>query len=99
MVLIAEGVQRAMAATTNVVFVLETTAGQGSNIGYTFEQLARMLALIDNEKRTGVCLDTCHIYAAGYDLVNDYHVFSTRDKTLRSGLKEALRSYMRLPLE
>lgn len=72
MALIAEGVKKAMAATQDVVFVLETTAGQGTNIGYNFEQLAYMLELIDNEKRTGVCLDTCHIFAAGYDLVNAY---------------------------
>ena len=82
MIHVAEGVKQAMAATDQVVFVLETTAGQGSNIGYSFEQLARMLELIGNEKRTGVCLDTCHIYAAGYDLVDDYHGVMDRLKAV-----------------
>ena len=48
--------------------LLETTAGQGTNLGYTFEQLAEMIKLIDCEERTGVCLDTCHIFTAGYDI-------------------------------
>mgnify|MGYP000365478677 CR=1 FL=1 len=47
--------------------LLETTAGQGTNLGYRFEQLAEMLRLIDCPERTGVCIDTCHIFAAGYD--------------------------------
>jgi len=53
--------------TKNVRVLLETTAGQGTNLGYTFEQIATMLELIDNPERTGVCLDTCHILAAGYE--------------------------------
>ena len=48
--------------------LLETTAGQGSSIGHTFEQLAAILARIKQRDRVGVCLDTCHIFAAGYDL-------------------------------
>ena len=48
--------------------LLETTAGQGSNLGYTFEQIAAMMDKIEDKKRIGVCLDTCHIFAAGYDL-------------------------------
>lgn len=48
--------------------LLETTAGTGSVIGWRFEQLATLLDLIDRPDRTGVCLDTCHIFAAGYDL-------------------------------
>jgi len=47
--------------------LLETTAGQGTNLGYKFEQIAEMLRLIENDDRMGVCLDTCHIFAAGYD--------------------------------
>ncbi|MEJ2689481.1 MAG: deoxyribonuclease IV, partial [Deltaproteobacteria bacterium] len=82
MALIAEGVKKAMTATQDVIFVLETTAGQGTNIGYTFEQLAFMLELIGNEKRTGVCLDTCHIFAAGYDLVNEYPKVMDRFKAI-----------------
>ncbi len=48
--------------------LLETTAGQGSSIGHRFEQIAEMLAGIENREHIGVCLDTSHIYAAGYDL-------------------------------
>lgn len=48
--------------------LLETTAGQGNCIGHTFEQLAEILSQLDKPKRFGVCLDTCHIFAAGYDI-------------------------------
>ncbi len=48
--------------------LLETTAGQGNCIGHTFEQLAAILSRLDRPKRFGVCLDTCHIFAAGYDI-------------------------------
>ena len=48
--------------------LLETTAGQGSNLGYTFEQLAEILDEIRDKDKMGVCVDTCHIFAAGYDL-------------------------------
>jgi len=47
--------------------LLETMAGQGSIIGYKFEQLAQIIKLTKNKKRIGVCLDTCHVFAAGYD--------------------------------
>jgi len=81
--LIAAGVQEAMAQTNEVVFVLETTAGQGSNMGYTFEQLARIVELCGERKRLGVCIDTCHIYAAGYDIKGDYEgVMSTFERVL-----------------
>lgn len=48
--------------------LLETTAGQGTRLGYRFEQLARLLEQTPEEERLGVCLDTCHAFAAGYDL-------------------------------
>ncbi|MBU2652634.1 MAG: deoxyribonuclease IV [Bacteroidetes bacterium] len=51
-----------------VTLLFETTAGQGSNLGYTFEQLAQMIDLVDNKTQVGVCLDTCHVFAAGYHL-------------------------------
>jgi len=50
--------------------LLETTAGQGSNLGYRFEHLAELIRLIDCDERLGVCVDTCHIFAAGYDIRN-----------------------------
>ncbi len=51
-----------------VTLLFETTAGQGSNLGYSFEQLAQMIDLVDNKAQVGVCLDTCHVFAAGYPL-------------------------------
>jgi deoxyribonuclease-4 len=48
--------------------LLETTAGQGSSLGHTFEQLAAILERVEQRDRVGVCLDTCHIFAAGYDI-------------------------------
>ena len=52
----------------NVLSVLETTAGQGTVIGYRFEHLRDIIAGVDRPERMGVCLDTCHVFAAGYDL-------------------------------
>ena len=51
-----------------VMLLLETTAGQGSNLGYKFEQLAEIIDLVENKKKIGVCYDTCHTFAAGYEL-------------------------------
>jgi len=53
-----------------VRLLLETTAGQGSNLGYSFEQLALMIDKVDDKSRVGVCLDTCHIFAAGYPITD-----------------------------
>jgi deoxyribonuclease-4 len=52
--------------------VLETTAGQGTAIGYRFEQLRAVIDLIEDKNRTAVCIDTCHIFAAGYDIGTEY---------------------------
>jgi deoxyribonuclease-4 len=51
-----------------VQVLLETTAGQGSSLGHRFEHLAKILALVKEPRRLGVCLDTCHVFAAGYAL-------------------------------
>ncbi len=55
----------------SVSIILETTAGQGTNIGYTFEQLKQIRDLCDDKKRIGICIDTCHIFAAGYDISSE----------------------------
>lgn len=52
----------------NTRLLLETTAGQGSSLGHTFEQLSFILGGVKNKDRIGICLDTCHIFAAGYDI-------------------------------
>jgi deoxyribonuclease-4 len=56
---------------------LETTAGQGTNLGYLFEHLRDMIAGCDSPERLGVCLDTCHIFAAGYEIREKEHYQST----------------------
>ena len=65
---IAQALNRAHQATSKVKPVLETMAGGGNVIGSTFEDLRDIIALVDNKERVGVCIDTCHIFAAGYDL-------------------------------
>ena len=66
--LIAEGIKTTLATVPDVTLVIENTAGQGSNVGYSFQHLAKLLELIGDPKRVGVCIDTCHAFAAGYDL-------------------------------
>ena len=65
---IAGAINRAHEETEGVTVVLENTAGQGSNIGYSFEQIAFMISLVADTSRIGFCFDTCHAFAAGYDL-------------------------------
>jgi deoxyribonuclease-4 len=52
----------------DVLVLLETTAGQGTCLGYRFEHLVRLIELVEHQERLGVCVDTCHILAAGYDI-------------------------------
>jgi AP endonuclease-1 len=68
--LIAENINQAHKdpATGEVVAVLETMATLGNTIGGTFKDIAEIIKLVDNKDRVGVCLDTCHVFAAGYDL-------------------------------
>jgi deoxyribonuclease-4 len=65
---IAESINLAVDQTVGVIAVIEATAGQGSNVGYTFEHLKAIMDLIDDKSRVGVCIDTAHIFAAGYEL-------------------------------
>lgn len=65
-------------ADTGILY--ENTAGQGTTLGYTFEQLAQLLELTDMPERTGICFDTCHAFAAGYDLSSERAVRETMDK-------------------
>jgi deoxyribonuclease IV len=65
---IAESINIALDKTRNVTAVIENTAGQGTNLGFEFEQLAFIIEHVEDKSRVGVCLDTCHSFAAGYDL-------------------------------
>lgn len=66
--LIAESINMALERTSGVTAVIENTAGQGSNLGFRFEHLAYIIDRVKDKSRVGVCLDTCHTFAAGYDL-------------------------------
>ena len=70
----AEAYTRCLEAVPRVMVLLETTAGTGTSLGSTFEELARLRRLIGRRVRHRVafCADTCHLYSAGYDLVKDY---------------------------
>ena len=68
---IAREVNDALAQTKSVTAVIENTAGQGTNLGWKFEHIARIISGIDDKSRVGVCIDTCHTLAAGYDLSNE----------------------------
>lgn len=68
--LIAESINMALERTKGVTAVIENTAGQGSNLGYRFEHLAYIIERVEDKSRVGICIDTCHAFAAGYDLRN-----------------------------
>lgn len=65
---IASSINKTLEKTSGVKAVIENTAGQGSNLGFAFEQLAYIISLIEDKSRVGVCIDSCHAFAAGYDL-------------------------------
>lgn len=69
---IAANINLALSKTSGVTAVIENTAGQGSNVGNKFEEIRYIIDRIDDKSRVGVCIDTCHTYSAGYDIVNDY---------------------------
>ncbi len=65
---VAESINLALDQTHEVIAVIENTAGQGSTLGYRFEHLAAIIDGVEDKRRVGVCLDTCHTFVAGYDL-------------------------------
>ena len=69
---VAESINMVLERTQGVTAVIENTAGQGSNVGNEFWQLRYIIDRVKDQSRVGVCLDTCHTYTAGYDLVNQY---------------------------
>lgn len=77
---IAEEINRALDQTQGVTAVIENTAGQGTNLGYKFSQIARIISGVNDKSRVGVCIDTCHTFAAGYDLSTDMGYQFTMDE-------------------
>ncbi len=65
---IAESINIALDKTRGITAVIENTSGQGSNLGYKFEQIRLIIDHVEDKSRVGVCLDTCHTYTAGYDI-------------------------------
>ena len=69
---IAESINLALSQTQGVTAVIENTAGQGSNMGFSFYHLRHIIDRVDDKNRVGVCIDTCHTFTAGYDLNEQY---------------------------
>ena len=86
---VAESINIVLGKTTGVTAVIENTAGQGSNLGSEFWQLRYIIDRVNDKSRVGICLDTCHTYTAGYDIVNDY------DKVFDEFEKEVGFEYLR----
>jgi deoxyribonuclease IV len=78
---IAESINITLDKTSGVTAVIENTAGQGTNMGHTFEQLAYIIEFVEDKSRVGVCIDTCHAFTAGYDLKSE------------EGIKETFRKF------
>lgn len=77
---IAVEINKALSQTEGVTAVIENTAGQGSNLGFKFSQIARIISGVDDKSRVGVCIDTCHTFAAGYDLSTEMGYQFTMDE-------------------
>ena len=83
--LIADSINMALERTQGVTAVIENTAGQGSNLGFDFEHLAYIIDRVEDKSRVGVCIDTCHAFAAGYDLSTEEgcdEVFTAFEQTV-----------------
>ena len=83
--------EQEIGGTTQIL--LETTAGQGSTLGYQFEHLAQLIALTEKHPRIGICVDTCHIFAAGYDIRTAATYTQTIDSLLHHIDQERIRAF------
>lgn len=68
---IADTLNRILKPEQRTTVLLETMSGKGSEVGSRFEELAQIIDRVEQKEKLGVCLDTCHVYDAGYDIVND----------------------------
>ncbi|HSW68093.1 MAG TPA: deoxyribonuclease IV [Bacteroidales bacterium] len=90
---IAESVNIALDKTNGVTAVIENTAGQGTNLGYSFEQIRFIIDLVDDKSRVGVCFDTCHALTAGYDITTDEgytHIFRQFENIIGFGFLKGM---------
>ena len=88
---IAAMLNRVLFAEQHTTVLLETMAGKGSEVGRSFEELAAILDKVQLQDKMGVCLDTCHIFDAGYDIVNSLdEVLTSFDKLIGLGRLKAI---------
>lgn len=88
---IIAGLDQALTGDEKITVLLETMSGKGTEIGYRFEQLKKIRDGVAHPERIGICLDTCHVFAAGYDIVNDLNgVLDEFDKILGLDLLKAI---------
>lgn len=88
---IIAGLNQAITGNENIMVLLETMSGKGSEIGVTFEELKAIRDGLWHPERVGVCLDTCHVFSAGYDIVNDLDsVLNEFDRVLGLDLLKAI---------
>lgn len=90
---ISESINFALSQSTKVTAVIENTAGQGSNLGHSFEQLAQIIDGVEDKSRVGICIDTCHMFAAGYDIRSQescLSVFNLFDKIVGNRYLKAM---------
>ncbi len=79
----AEMLNEILPLSVSTTVLIETMAAKGSEIGKTFEQIAKIISMVEDASRLGVCLDTCHVWDGGYDIVNDLDgVLTQFDKTI-----------------
>ncbi|MDD2383320.1 MAG: deoxyribonuclease IV [Sulfurospirillaceae bacterium] len=78
--LIAQSMNATLRQTKNVTLVIENTAGQGSNLGYKMEHLAYLMENSIDKERVGICIDTCHLFSAGYDIRDEESYKQTMEK-------------------
>ena len=80
---IAANINLALSMTSGVTAVIENTAGQGSNVGNRLEEIRYIIDRVEDKSRVGYCIDTCHFYSAGYDIVGDYEgAFAQLDRAV-----------------
>ena len=88
---IIAGLNQAITGNENIMVLLETMSGKGTEIGVTFEELKKIRDGVEHPERIGICLDTCHVFSAGYDIVNDLEgVLSQFDRVLGLELLKAI---------
>ena len=88
---IVAGLDQAITGEENIMILLETMSGKGTEIGVRFEELKKIRDGVKHPERIGVCLDTCHVFAAGYDIVNNLDgVLEEFDRVLGLALLRAI---------